>query len=329
MNKLPLRRSSITAVFCLLLLSAAILATDQSEWAGNGSQGSNFVIHIEDSSKRLQAESTLVAAGMDLSRMLGHEISYNPHVYVETDIAIFERRVGGRFPDWGAAAAIPERRMMVIKSPTVFRLRRSLSELLGHELAHLWLTDRMNSAAVPRWFDEGLAMSVSSEWRWSHNLAMSEAAVFGQLIPLADIESVNQFDQAEAQVAYAESYLAVGYFYKSYGKDAVHLFLDSLAAGSGADAALIVSTGSNYSDFDREFQLYLNERFTLVTLLMDTMYFWLALALILIVGAALKFRRRRQYYARWEKEEELHSTDFDYGDPDNPEATEDDEPWRN
>ena len=143
------------------------------------------------------------------------------------------------------------------------------------------------------------------------------------------IDLVNLFDEGEAQGAYAESYLAVGYFYKVYGRDAVHLFLDSLAAVSGVDAALLVSTGSNYSDFDREFQLYLNERFTLVTLLMDTMYFWLALALILIVGATLKYRRRKEYYARWEKEEELHSTDFDYGDPDNPEDTEDDEPWRN
>lgn len=286
-----------------------------------------FDIHTDDSTRLTEIESTLVSAGHDLSLMLGHEIGYRPSVYIESDLTSFERRIGGRFPDWGAAVAIPERGMMVIKSPLVFRLNRSLEELLGHELAHLWLGDRMGSVVVPRWFDEGLAMSVSSEWRWGDNLAMSEAAVFGGLIPLSEIEGVNQFDDEKARVAYAESYLAVGYFYESYGQEAVLLFLDSLAAGAGVDAALLVSTGSNYSDFNREFQLYLQERFNFATLILDTMYFWLALAIILIIGATLKYRRRREYYARWEKEEELHSTDFDYGDPDNAEE-EDDEPWR-
>ena len=61
---------------------------------------------------------------------------------------------------------------------------------------------------------------------------------------------------------------------------------------------------------------------------MDTMWFWLALAIILVVGAFWKYSQRRKYYKKWEAEERLHSTDFEYGDPDNPEQTDDDEPWR-
>jgi hypothetical protein len=62
----------------------------------------------------------------------------------------------------------------------------------------------------------------------------------------------------------------------------------------------------------------------------DTMYFWMALALILILGGYLQFRRRRAYYKKWEKEDQYESKDFDYGDPDQPEQPddEDDEPWR-
>jgi hypothetical protein len=58
------------------------------------------------------------------------------------------------------------------------------------------------------------------------------------------------------------------------------------------------------------------------------MWLFVALAVVVVIGAFLRFRRRRQYYRRWEEEENLHSTDFDYGDPDNPEATDDEEPWR-
>ena len=48
----------------------------------------------------------------------------------------------------------------------------------------------------------------------------------------------------------------------------------------------------------------------------------------LIIGFFLALRRRRQYYRKWEEEERLASTDFDYGDPDEPERPDDDEPWR-
>jgi hypothetical protein len=34
------------------------------------------------------------------------------------------------------------------------------------------------------------------------------------------------------------------------------------------------------------------------------------------------------YYKKWEEDEKYQSTDFDYGDPDNPEQIDDeDEPW--
>ena len=62
---------------------------------------------------------------------------------------------------------------------------------------------------------------------------------------------------------------------------------------------------------------------------MDTIYFWLALALIVIIGGAMNFKKRRRYYEQFEEDEKLHSTDFDYGDSDNPEQIDDeDEAWR-
>jgi hypothetical protein len=120
----------------------------------------------------------------------------------------------------------------------------------------------------------------------------------------------------------------VQYLYDLYGIDAVNQFLDSVASGVSVDGALMASIGSNYADFEREFYVYLRQRHNFAALLADTMYFWLGLAIILVVGAVLTMRRRRKYYDRWEQDERLESTDFDYGDPDSPEKTDDDEPWR-
>ena len=129
-------------------------------------------------------------------------------------------------------------------------------------------------------------------------------------------------------MAYSESYLAVQYLFDGYGIETVTIFLDEIARGASMDQALMASTGSKYADFETEFRVYLQGRFNLVGLLADTMYFWLFLAIITVFGFILWLRRRRAYYRRWEEEERLASTDFDYGDPDHPEVVDDDEPWR-
>jgi hypothetical protein len=274
------------------------------------------------------ADSVLNDARLRLQALLKDTLSYRPKVYLVTESDRFNRLMGGGFPDWGAAAAVPHKQRIVIKSPGHFNINRPLGQLLVHEYSHLALAHRTGTRSAPRWFNEGLAMMVSGEWSWSNNLAMSKAAVFGQLIPLEEIDLVNRFNESKAHLAYAQSQLAVIYLFEGYSPEAVDLLLGAIAAGKSLDEAFMVSTGSDYDGFKEEFRLYLDTRFNLVSLMVDTMWFWLALAIIVVIGAFWKYKQRRSYYRKWEAEERLHSTDFDYGDPDNPEKTDDDEPWR-
>lgn len=286
------------------------------------------ILHLDHPDRSGQVEQALAEANKRATHFLGRSLSYLPDVYIVDDSKSFKDAIGAAFPDWGAGAAVPYKHLIVIKSPDRFRLGRSLQELLIHEYAHLALADRVGLAPVPRWFNEGFSMMLSAEWGWADNLAMSRAAVFGQMMSLHEIDAVNGFSAAKAHVAYAESYLAVSYVFQEYSRNAASIFLDSLARGRSVDAALMGATGSNYADFDEEFRLYLEKRYNLTSLFLDTMWFWFALAVIVVVGGFLKYRRRRQYYKKWEREEQLQSTDFDYGDPDAPEQIDDDEPWR-
>lgn len=289
----------------------------------------NFVFYVDNPRYVEPADSVLNNVRMRLKATLRDTLPYKASVYIVEDLDYFGRLIRGRFPDWGAAAAFPERRLIAIKSPDKFNIGKSLAELLAHEYAHLVVAHRSGFYSVPRWFDEGVAMLVSTEWSWSDNLAMSKAAVFGDFIPLRSIEKVNRFNQSQAHVAYAQSYLAVKYMLDEYGTNVVNIFLDGIARGSSIDEALMASTGSSYREFEDEFQQYLSGHYNLVTLFTDTMYFWLALAVIVVIGAFLQYRKRRKYYKKWEKEEKLQSTDFDYGDPNRPEKIDDeDEPWR-
>ncbi len=289
----------------------------------------NFVFYADNTRYVDLADSVLNSVRARLQTMLRDTLPYQASIYIVEDLDHFKRLIRGRFPDWGAAAALPERKLIAIKSPDKFNLGKSLQELLAHEYAHLVVAHRTGFYSPPRWLDEGMAMLVSTEWSWSDNLAMSKAAVFGDFIPLRSIEQVNRFHQDKAQVAYAQSYLAVKYLFDEYGVNAVNVFLDEIAKGSSIDAALVASTGSNYGEYEEEYRQYLRSHYNLVTLFTDTMYFWLALAVIVVIGAFLQFLKRRKYYKKWEEQERLQSTDFDYGDSDQTEQIDDeDEPWR-
>jgi len=289
----------------------------------------NFVFYVNNPRYLEPADSILNSVRIRLKAMLRDTLPYKASVYIVEDLDYFRRLLRGHFPDWGAAVALPERKMIVIKSPEKFNIGKSLKELLAHEYTHLVVAHKTGFYSAPRWFDEGMAMLVSTEWSWSDNLAMSKAAVFGDFIPLRNIQKLNRFSQSKAHVAYAQSYLAVKYVFDEYGANAVNIFLDELARGTSVDDALVASTGSNYREFEDEYQQYLNSHYNLVTLFSDTMYFWLALAVIVVIGAFLQFRKRRKYYKKWEEHEKLQSTDFDYGDSSHPEKIDDDdEPWR-
>jgi len=307
---------------CILLLAAG------PTHAADHYPGRHADFYLDRADHFAVADSVIAATRSRLIDLLGDSLDYRPQIHVVASQQRFDSLIAGAFPDWGAAAAIPTRQLVVIKSPDDFNINKTLVELLAHEYSHLAVAHRTGWYRAPRWFDEGLAMYVGSEWSWEKNLAMSRAAVFGDLIPLREIDGVNRFGSPLAELAYAQSYQTVNYLFDLYREEAVTIFLDEIKAGQSIDAALMAATGSDYAGFEEEVRIYLTGRYNFATLLMDTMYFWLALAVVVVIAAMLYFKRRREYYRKWEEEEKFQSTDFDYGDPDNPEVPDDDEPWR-
>ncbi len=323
MIRLPalLRTLGLVGVGVLLLSMSAVALPEQVARAHND-------YYFDNPAYLDMADSVLERTRRELIRLVRDSLDYRAQVYLVESLEEFRELIRGKFPDWGAAAAFPPRHRIVIKSPDKFNLGKPLGMLLMHEYTHLVISHRTGLFDAPRWFEEGMAQYVSTEWSWSDNVAVSLATVTNQFIPLHDIEQLNRFNEAKAQVAYSESYIAVKYLFDTYGIESVNKFLDEIRRGGSFDEALTVSTGANYAEFETEFQTYWRSRFNVVTILADTMWLWLLLALIVVIGAFLRYRKRREYYKKWEREEKYQSTDFDYGDPDRPEEADDDEPWR-
>lgn len=323
-----LRRILFCWTFAALCLVSGALAEQTA--GATPVERDYWVYYFDDPSFVATADQVLDSLRPRLIKLLGDSLSYKPSIHIVDDLSRFRELVKGKFPDWGAAAAIPLKQMIVIKSPRLFNINKSIEELLAHEYAHLAIHQRTGFHDPPRWFDEGLCMFVSTEWNWSDYLALSKASIFDQILPLDSIEYLNRFNESQAHVAYAQSYLTTRYFYEEYTTHQVHVFLDSIQAGRDVNTALLTSTGSTYQEFDDEVRLYITNHYNITTLFMDTLFIWLGLALVVLIAVFVRYRKRRQYYRKWEQEERLRSTDFDYGNPDRPEQEDDeDQPWRN
>jgi len=110
-------------------------------------------------------------------------------------------------------------------------------------------------------------------------------------------------------LAYTESFLAVSYFLSEYGEENFCALIDYIGVGKKWDQAFILSTGSDFSGFQKEFEEYLKKRYQFIVLLGDTFLLWLGLAFLLVLFYFMKKRRTKKILEKWEKEEKENLAD--------------------
>lgn len=217
----------------------------------------------------------------------------------------FDSIVGGHFPDWGVACAVAEENLLVVRSPRDYPITQALPEVLSHELAHLHFEAVVGYRRPPRWMNEGYAQQFAHEWRYGDDWTVARAVFMDHALGLEDIDGVNSFQDAKARLAYAESYLAIGYFLKTYGWDGLMLLGRSLREGGDWNDGFKAATGADYNSFQAEFAKYLRDHYGWAAFLGDTALLWILLVLIFLVLYLMKRRRTALKLADWDRQEKL------------------------
>ena len=264
-----------------------------------------FNIQTQDSKLKKDIESLAEKASARISAFIGDSLTHSLTIYVAEDEEDFKSKLGSDFPDWGIGAAIPSQGLIVLKSPAKFHYARPFSEVLEHELAHIFLDKKSRGADLPRWMDEGFAMMQSKEWRIGQDLRVAMANLTGSIVPLSQIENLNSFSDSKAELAYTESYLALSYFLDAYGKEGFFRLLDLLSSGESLDLTFFKTTGSSYLGFQEEFVNYLKKKYDLFAILGDTFLLWLGLAFLLVFLYLIKRYYNRKTLKRWEYEDRI------------------------
>ena len=240
---------------------------------------------------------------MELSDFFGDSLAFPVSIFVTQNDKQFDSLVGENFPDWGVGAAIPSQYLIVVKSPTKHNYFKSLPEVLTHELAHIFLGNKVNRQDLPRWLDEGFAMYIAQERRWDVVLSVAKAVFTGSLVNLTEIDSVNSFNSPKAHLAYLESYLAVNYFIQIYGRDSFKELISNLAGGENINSALVKTIGLDYRRFSDEFAGHLRRKYNWTSFFSDSLLLWLMLAFLIVMLYFVKKSKTKKIVKGWEKEE--------------------------
>jgi hypothetical protein len=205
-----------------------------------------------------------------------------------------EKKLGVRLPEWGGGGAIG-RDTIIIPTDRFPLADMDVGRVTVHELVHIALERAYGRLRLPRWFHEGLAMTLSGELSFEEQVALSRAILTKRLLPLDSIERVNRFDAFGAALAYSQSHLAAAYLIDKYGIDGVSEFLGEVRVSGRFDTALADGFGFSPQEFDGMVRNYIVDRYRFIFFFSDTYLFWTAGALLVVAGfIAVKIRNRKR-----------------------------------
>jgi hypothetical protein len=205
--------------------------------------------------------------------------------------AEFRRRFAGRLPDWGVGVALPGGRLVAVDVQRQPAVGRSLEEVFLHEMSHAVTMQAVGSAWLPTWFQEGVAMSLSGEWRFVDTVGV---VLGGELPPLWKLEGAFPAPSSWADQAYRTSLLAVQELEREHGADVIGRLVSAAADSGDFEPAFAAVTGWTLDDFSDRFAARMQVRFRWLIVLTRWPALFVLLALLFATGAVLKIHRTRR-----------------------------------
>jgi hypothetical protein len=207
-------------------------------------------------------------------------------------------------PGWATGVTYADHDLIVLSltSPRNGRFI-PLFAVLRHELAHLVVDRITGSRALPRWFDEGIALWAAGDDYAGRQEELVNAAMRDQLLPLESIERGYPSDPEQVPLAYAQSLDVVSYLVDRHGRAALRQALREVGEGKPFRQAFLDSFGTTTARLEEQWRQDIRVWYRWLPALVSGTTLW-ALISFLLAWAYLRQRRRRAaLYAEWDREE--------------------------
>ncbi len=193
--------------------------------------------------------------------------------------------------------------IVVVKAPALLGPGANYAAILRHELLHVLLARNTAPGALPRWLNEGVAMTLSREFRWSSMVQVARMYVTGSVIPYDDLGRAFAAPGNEVEFggAYAQSLSMTKYLREIAGEDAFWFILRDLKSQS-FERSLERRTGLSPPEFFEEWEHSLWQTAVASYSLSGLAALPLG-ALLLTLAYFLKRRRGQRIVKEWEAED--------------------------
>jgi hypothetical protein len=207
-------------------------------------------------------------------------------------------------PEYAAAVAYPSEHLVILSLQAPYTWESTdLSELLGHELAHLALADAVEDHNVPRWFNEGFAIYESGEVPWLRTKTLWDASLSKRLLPLSELDQTLPSDRAEVSIAYAESADVVRFLMRETDRARFGSLVERVRDGAPFERALEDAYDTDIRKLEYEWREEVAHRFGFLPMLTGGGLLWVLISGLAAAAWIKRRRRAKVKLALWEREE--------------------------
>jgi len=179
----------------------------------------------------------------------------------------------------------------------------TLEDVLRHEVTHALIYRATSGRDVPRWFNEGLAMTAERQWKFSDQTRLYYQLVSGSRESPDALDRLFKGSQQDQTRAYLLSSALVRDLVAVHGDAAAGRILTEMREGASFDAAFLDVTSTTVADAEKKFWESQRVWTTWLPVLFSEEFLWTAVTLLAILAIYRRRRRNAEIEKRWEEEE--------------------------
>jgi len=255
--------------------------------------------------------SLLLDAGAfkeQLSETLGQDVLTHVEVRITPTVGDMTRLapIGSPPPSYASGVAYPRLKLVLI---SMFAPRGAdatdLDQVFRHELAHVALEDAVLGQHVPVWFNEGLAIGLAGENSFARQDVLWHATVYGNLLPLADLDRSFPREHFEVGIAYAESADFLRFLMRRTDRARFSAMVQRVREGQTFDRALGDAYSSDLRKLEFQWRSEIERRYSVIPILAGGGIIWVGVIAALGWGYVKKRRRAKAILAKWAQDEAI------------------------
>jgi hypothetical protein len=198
-----------------------------------------------------------------------------------------------------------EEKIIILKIASAEDIKRS-PEILMHEIVHIFFEDRALNRRIPVWIHEGIAQYLSGrELSIDDRIHLANALTVNNIISLTAMDTLFNFNQIKARLAYIEALTAIQFIVKNHGADALKILVGNLNENISIDEAFEKSIGYDFIDFEIYWYEELRSQNQWLIILNFENILWISIVLLAIFVIIIIKIRNYKLAKSWDDDSKL------------------------